>query len=150
MSTLQPDKFKSECSFSPRLSEQRVEAMNVIHFTSAADPLSDFGATGARFVPLAVGQGSSHALPSFELTAASQRPRGNQSSPISPCNLNIFYVDFCADQEQISALYKGVRGPLGFAHNKRATGTLRCFTTKPDTRKFLAVTGTRAQPWRLV
>jgi hypothetical protein len=35
--------------------------MNVFHFTeAAADPLTAFGATGARFLPLLEGQGSSH------------------------------------------------------------------------------------------
>ena len=35
--------------------------MQVIHFTSAAtDPLKGFGATGARFLPLADGEGNSH------------------------------------------------------------------------------------------
>jgi hypothetical protein len=34
--------------------------MNIIHFTEpAADPLTDFAATGARFVPLLEGQGNS-------------------------------------------------------------------------------------------
>jgi hypothetical protein len=35
--------------------------MNVFHFTErAADPLTDFGATAARFLPLLEGQGNSH------------------------------------------------------------------------------------------
>jgi quercetin dioxygenase-like cupin family protein len=35
--------------------------MNVIHFThGAADPLTAFGATSARFLPLADGNGNSH------------------------------------------------------------------------------------------
>jgi hypothetical protein len=50
-----------ESSSSPRLSEQRVEAMLIIHFTEpAADPLETFDATAARFVPLMEGQGNSH------------------------------------------------------------------------------------------
>jgi hypothetical protein len=35
--------------------------MRVIHFThGAADPLNDFGATGARFLPLGCGEGNTH------------------------------------------------------------------------------------------
>jgi hypothetical protein len=35
--------------------------MDVIHFTrGAADPLSEFNATGARFLPLADGTGDTH------------------------------------------------------------------------------------------